>query len=150
MSDDLRELLRSLISHEVEFLVVGAHAVAYYARPRYTEDLDLLVSRNVENVNRLKKALDEFGAGIGDSGAAKLTGLDRAMIRLGTPPSMVDIINFGSKRPFADLWLNRVEGELDEVKVCFPSKEDLIEMKLEAGRPQDLVDVTSLKKSKKK
>lgn len=72
------------------------------------------------------------------------------MIRLGTPPSMVDIINFGSKRPFSELWLNRVEGTLDEVKVCFPSKEDLIQMKLEAGRPQDLVDVTSLEKSKKK
>ncbi|HYW30524.1 MAG TPA: hypothetical protein VE869_03375 [Gemmatimonas sp.] len=33
---DLRELLESLIAHQVEFLVVGGHAVAFHGYPRLT------------------------------------------------------------------------------------------------------------------
>ena len=41
MQSDWKELIALLKSHDVEFLVVGAHALAVHARPRFTEDLDV-------------------------------------------------------------------------------------------------------------
>ena len=39
--DDLKELLELLNRHEVEFLIIGAHAVAKYGYPRATKDIDV-------------------------------------------------------------------------------------------------------------
>jgi len=146
MNDDLRELLESLRSHGVEFLVIGAHAVGYYCRPRLTEDLDVWVGRQRDNAERLKAALADFGAPIGEQGAQTFSEKDRQMIRLGVPPHMVDILNFAGNRSFEEVWPNRQSGVLFGVEVTFPSKDDLIEMKSEAGRPQDLADIDRLRK----
>ena len=42
--------------------IVGAHAVAYYAEPRYTKDLDIFVRPTQDNANRIWAALARFGA----------------------------------------------------------------------------------------
>jgi len=147
MNDDLRELLESLRSHNVEFLIIGAHAVGFYSKPRLTEDIDVWANRDPENAARLKAALDHFGAPIGDSGAAEFSRLERQMIRLGVPPQMVDILNFAGKKDFSEVWVNRQSGNLFGVEVDFPSKEDLIEMKTAAGRPQDLADIDRLRRT---
>ena len=54
LNDDLKELIKLFQSHEVEFLVVGAHALAFHARPRFTEDLDLFLRRTDENIKRTR------------------------------------------------------------------------------------------------
>jgi len=46
------ELIDSLISHRVRFLIVGAHALAAHGRPRATQDLDLLVEPTLANARR--------------------------------------------------------------------------------------------------
>jgi predicted nucleotidyltransferase len=144
MNEDLRELLASLKSHRVEFLVIGAHAVAFYGRPRMTEDLDLFVGASRENAERLRKALEEFGAPIGLEGAERFASANRQMVRLGTPPNMVDILNFAGSRSFDEVYARRLEGELEGITLHFPAKEDLIEMKRAAGRRRDLADIESL------
>jgi hypothetical protein len=47
----LREFIESLNSHGVEYLVVGAHALAFHGRPRYTGDIDLLLRPALENAD---------------------------------------------------------------------------------------------------
>ena len=42
-SRDYEEFIESLKRSGARFLVVGAHAVAFYARPRATKDLDLFI-----------------------------------------------------------------------------------------------------------
>jgi len=49
---DWSEFLSLLISHHVRFVVVGGHAVAAHAEPRFTEDLDVLVATTVANGKR--------------------------------------------------------------------------------------------------
>src|SRR4051812_39627690 len=85
MNEDLRELLESLRSHEVDFIIIGGHAVAFHGRPRYTENLGLWVGRAPHNARKLKQALEEFGAPIGEEGAERFSQMERQMIRLGTP-----------------------------------------------------------------
>jgi len=60
LNKDLREFLGLLNSNEVEYLVVGAFAVAFHGFPRYTADLDLLVRPTEENADRVLRALSQF------------------------------------------------------------------------------------------
>jgi len=57
---DLREFIESLNSHEVEYIVVGAHALAFHGRPRYTGDIDLLLRPTPENAARIEQVLVKF------------------------------------------------------------------------------------------
>jgi hypothetical protein len=41
---NLREFIESLNSHGVEYLIVGAHALAFHGFPRYTGDVDNTVA----------------------------------------------------------------------------------------------------------
>jgi len=43
MSGDYKELFSTLNTYKIKYLVVGAHAVMFYAEPRFTKDLDVWV-----------------------------------------------------------------------------------------------------------
>ena len=58
---DYEELLRLLNRHEVKYCIVGAYAVAFYGKARFTKDMDVLVEPSLENGKRLVKALSDFG-----------------------------------------------------------------------------------------
>ncbi|HVL39870.1 MAG TPA: hypothetical protein VM328_10820 [Fimbriimonadaceae bacterium] len=146
--DDLRELLELLRSHNVHFLVIGAHALAFNGYPRATKDIDPWVRKDNQNAERLARALKEFGADIGASGAVKFATSDRQMIRLGVPPHMVDVLNFAGATEFEEVWEGSVEGELLGIRVHYPSKTALIEMKRAAGRNTCSIS-RSLSRSKK-
>jgi len=60
---DWRAFIESLNSSGVEYLVVGAVALAHHGFPRYTGDLDILVHNSPENARRLEGALQSFGKG---------------------------------------------------------------------------------------
>ena len=61
LDKDLREFVELLNSRRVEFVVVGAHALAFHGHPRYTGDLDSLVRPTVDNARRVAEVLNEFG-----------------------------------------------------------------------------------------
>ncbi len=60
---DLREFVELLSSLNIDFLVVGAHALAFHGHPRSTGDIDLLVRMSPQNARRLIEALNKFGFG---------------------------------------------------------------------------------------
>lgn len=60
---DFSELLALFNAHRVDYLIVGAHALAFHGAPRYTGDLDLLVCPDAENARRVLRALEEFSVG---------------------------------------------------------------------------------------
>ena len=62
LHNDLKELLRLLKSTGVDFLVVGAFAVAFYGRTRFTGDVDLFIRPSRNNVDLLQVALREFSS----------------------------------------------------------------------------------------
>ena len=43
LATDFDEFIASLTAHGVEFVVVGAYALAFHGAPRFTGDLDILV-----------------------------------------------------------------------------------------------------------
>jgi hypothetical protein len=45
------------------YLIAGAHALAYHAKPRFTKDFDVLVEPSEDNARRVIDALRDFGFG---------------------------------------------------------------------------------------
>lgn len=145
LSDDLKELIGLFQSHGVEFLVAGAHALAFHARPRFTEDIDLFLRRSKENAARVRLALDEFGFGLTDEAEARLSDDPRGMIVLGRKPNQVDLLNFLDGVDFDAAWHRRAEGKLGEIDVAFLSLEDYVSTKRATGRAKDIDDLNRLR-----
>ena len=61
IQQDFAELLRLLEKHKVEYLIVGGYAVAFHGYPRFTKDIDIFYNNKDDNVDKLQKALFEFG-----------------------------------------------------------------------------------------
>ncbi len=103
---DFEELFECLRGRRVRALVVGAHAVAYHAKPRYTKDIDLLIEPSEANAERLLQALDDFGFG-----GLDLTVEDFAspgkIVQLGYEPNRVDFITSLGSVSFEEAWAGR-------------------------------------------
>jgi hypothetical protein len=88
---DYEEFLESLNAHGVRYLVVEAHAVAFHARPRATEDLELLIDPTAENAGKTLAAIrDLFGGSDLGLTTADLIKAD-AVVQLGVAPSCIDL-----------------------------------------------------------
>ena len=62
-SHDYEEFIAALNAHGARYLVVGAHAVAFHARPRATKDLDILIESTAGNARKVLDALRDFFGG---------------------------------------------------------------------------------------
>jgi hypothetical protein len=85
MNSDFKEILKSFLDSQVEFLVVGGFAVMRYTEPRYTKDLDILINNSPENSERVIHALKAFGAPLIDITAADFM-TDDGLIRSESRP----------------------------------------------------------------
>jgi len=142
-NSDFKELLKSLNAANVEFLLVGAHAVMFYAQPRFTKDIDLWVNPQRENTEKLVVALREFGAPLQGITASDFTNQE-LVYQMGVPPNRIDIVMGVDGLTFEQAWKNRVRSQYDDVPFFLIAKEDLITNKRASGRPQDRLDLERL------
>jgi hypothetical protein len=140
---DFEELLASFRRHGVRALIVGAHALAHHARPRYTKDLDVFIEASEANARRILEALEEFGFGDAGISTEDLT-TPEMIIQLGYPPSRVDLLTSISGVSFADAWAGRVEGMVLGQKFPLIGRDQLVANKRASGRAQDLADLELL------
>jgi hypothetical protein len=141
---DLREFIELLNSHGVEYLIVGAHCLAFHGLPRATGDLDFFVRVSAENARGLKEVIDAFGfasTGLNDSDFLETD----QVIQLGVAPYRIDILTGINAVDFDEAWSNRVPGELDGLRVNYLSKDLFIRNKLAVGRSQDIADADRLR-----
>jgi hypothetical protein len=61
LAPDFDEFCALLTARAVEFVIVGAHALAFHGAPRFTGDLDILVRPTEQNGQRLLLAIADFG-----------------------------------------------------------------------------------------
>jgi len=150
MNRDFRDLLAEFNAHDVEFLIVGAHALAAHGHVRATEDLDVWVRPEPKNAKRVMSALKAFGAPLHD-----LTENDLAtpgvVFQIGVAPLRIDVLTAIDGVEFAEAWADRITSSFGDQPVAVLSREHLIMNKRAAGRTQDLADVERLEgKSKKR
>lgn len=143
MSSDFKEILSIFSANQVRYLVIGGYAVSEYTEPRYTKDLDIWIDPSKENSERVFLSLQEF-----DAPLYELTPADFAekgnFYQMGRPPVRVDILMSIDGPGFEQAWQNRLVIDLFDESVNLISLDDLIEAKMAAGRPKDLIDLENL------
>jgi Nucleotidyl transferase AbiEii toxin, Type IV TA system len=144
-------LVRELIEHDVDFVVVGGVAVVMQAMPRFTKDLDICYSPAQENLNALGRALlmlDAHLRGIDDDVPFVPDGRTLRGTRilcLTTSAGDIDLLVEPFGGPSYETLRRRADVmEVADHQVRVASIEDLLAMKRAAGRPQDLIDVEAL------
>ena len=147
LNQDFKDLLSTFNEHGVEFLVVGAHALAAHGFIRATKDFDVWVRPNAANARRVMQALQVFGAPTHD-----VTENDFAVpgitFQIGVDPVRIDVITIVDGLEFESAWQNRVAAEYGSVPAFVLSERDLITNKQASGRPQDLADIDALRNRK--
>jgi predicted nucleotidyltransferase len=146
-SRDYEEFVESLNHAGARYLIVGAHAVAFHARPRATKDLDLLLEPTSENGERVLLAIRQFlGSDLG------LTPEDFStpgrIVQLGVAPSRIDLLaKIEGVENFEAAWERRVDAQFGDVPAPYLSLDDLIRAKTSAGRDQDKADLRALRRA---
>jgi hypothetical protein len=145
ISEDLSELLSLLNSHGVDYIVVGAHALAFHGVPRFTEDIDFFVARSKENIERLAEALGEFGVVVPEEAKQEMRHKERGVIFIGHKPNRADFLNFLDGVEYDAAVDSRLPGLLAGQPVFFISLKDFVATKKASGRPKDVGDLAMLR-----
>ena len=143
---DYEEFIGALNAHGVRYLVIGAHAVAFHARPRATKDLDILVDPTPVNAQKVLDALrDFFGGADLNYTLEDIVDLD-CILQLGVAPVRIDLLSTIPGCPaFQAAWRRRVTARFGGVQTHYIGLDDLLRNKEAADRPQDRVDADVLR-----
>jgi hypothetical protein len=140
---DYKELLELFNQHKVEYMIVGAYALAYHGVPRFTGDIDIFVHPSPGNAKNILSALADFGFG-----SLNLTINDfkipNSVVQLGVPPVRIDIITSITGVTWEEADTGKSEGTYSDVQVYFLGREQYIANKRAIGRKKDLADLESL------
>jgi hypothetical protein len=138
--DDYEELIATLNSHGVEYIIIGAYAVGQHGYVRATDDMDIAVNPAPANAAKVAAALKAFAGIEVDPAEIK----EKTMIELGRDPNSVDILTAIKGVTWEKAWSTRITREVGEQPAPFLSRECLIESKRAAGRLKDHLDLQGL------
>src|SRR2546430_5051442 len=142
LNADLKEFLGLLNSRGVDYVIVGAHCLAFHGRPRYTADLDILISPTPDNAAKIAKLVVAFGF----EEVSEEDFLERdQLIQLGRAPYRIDLLTGLLGVETKEALATKVHATLEDIPVPMLSKRLLIKNKAAVGRPQDLADLETLK-----
>ncbi len=112
LSRDLREFIELLNSAKVEYLVVGAHALAWHGLSRYTKDVDFFINPALENAKKIIQVLEAFGFGSVGFKQEDFT-LPDQVIQMGREPHRINLLTGLSGVSREECWVSAVNGEID-------------------------------------
>lgn len=147
--EEAKAVLEALVQEDVEFVVIGAMAMAAQGLPRATHDLDLFVSPERGNVEALKRALRAYfdDPSIDEIDPDELAG-DYPAVEYSPPHgrySMDLLTRLGEAFSWEDLAAGSEEVKLGELTVRVASPLMLYRMKKDTVRPQDRVDAARIR-----
>ncbi len=156
---DIRGILEELVEEGVEFLIIGGVAVGYHGHIRATKDVDVVPAPDPGNIEKLARALERLGATVDGSeefGVEELPDpFDRDALAEGgnwvlvTRLGRLDIMQWiGDEGLWARLSPTAVEDEIAGLRIKMVSYEDLVTLKEQAGRPEDLTDLERLRQAR--
>jgi hypothetical protein len=143
MNPDFNDMLSALSDEGVDYLIIGAYAMAVHGVPRATGDIDVWVRPSPDNADRVLRALARFGAPLGSLRAADLTG-EGTVFQIGVAPNRVDVMTGIDGVRFDEAWPRRETRTIDGVTIAVIGRDDLIRNKRATGRPRDRADAEQL------
>lgn len=148
MNPDFKDLLSAFNAHGVEYLVVGAYALAAHGRVRATGDLDVWVRPEPGNATRVCSALAAFGAPLQDLTEQDLRS-PGIVFQIGVAPLWIDVLTGIDAVEFEEAWQTRFVTRFADQSVPVLSAAHLIRNKRAVGRAQDIADLEWLERAQK-
>ncbi|EMI22518.1 hypothetical protein RMSM_00543 [Rhodopirellula maiorica SM1] len=145
LNPDFKDMLSAFIDAKIEFLLVGAYAMAAHGYPRATGDIDLWVRADAATAPKVYQAIAEFGAPVGGLNVSDLSE-PGIVFQIGVPPVRIDILTQIDSVSFDDAWQNRISVNWDGLNIPVISLGDLIQNKRSTGRTKDLADAEQLER----
>ncbi len=145
LNPDYRDILSAFSEEKVEYLLVGAYALAAHGFVRAAGDIDRWTRPSKQNAERVMRALARFGAPLSELSVEdfKTPGI---VFQIEVAPGRIDILTMIEGVDFDEAWQDRKEIEVDGIRVHVISKLHLAKNKESSGRPQDKVDLDWLKR----
>lgn len=146
LNPDFHDILSIFNDQSVDYLLVGAYALAVHGFPRATGDIDLWILTTPDNARRVYAAIAEFGAPMEQLSEQDFV-TKGIVFQIGVAPCRVDVLTSIDGVEFEDAWSRRLEIDIEGLKVSVLSREDLIKNKRASGRPKDIADLAWLENS---
>ena len=155
---DPTDIFAALNAARITYLVVGGIAVVLYGVNRLTWDVDLAVELTAENLGSLETILKRIGfsrripapiQGLADPKVRKQWTEQKGMkvysFMEQHPPGRIIDVMVKPLRNFRAVYARRVTVTIQGIKVPLIPVDLLAQMKREAGRPEDLLDLKALR-----
>jgi len=139
------ELLVGLSKAGIEFITVGGLACAFNGYVRATEDVDILVKRDPQNIKKLLSFLSCYGQGFGSELSEADFSDEEGAIRV-IEEFPIDIFVVMGGKHYEQLASYIEKTIIEGVEIAYLSKEALIDLKRGSVREKDRLDVLALQK----
>ncbi len=143
VQQDFRELFALFNAHKVEYVVVGAYALAFHGAPRFTGDMDILVRPGVRNARRIVAALAEFGFSSLGLTVDDFRNAGR-VVQLGVAPVRIDLVTSLTGVSWKEAEAGSRPGAYGDLRVFYLGKKEFIRNKRAVGRKKDLADIEAI------
>jgi hypothetical protein len=145
LNSNFKDMLTALNDADVDYLLIGAYAMAAHGCPRATGDIDIWVRPTQENAARVWAALQRFGAPLSHVTVTDFYTPD-TVYQIGLPPQRIDILTSVSGVDFEAAWSERLQIDVEDLKLAVIGLRHLYQNKLACARDKDLLDAKILKK----
>lgn len=152
-------ILETLVTHGVDFVLIGGIASAIHGAPYSTIDVDVVPELQTSNLDHLASALRELEATLRDADEPNRIQIDfdgkrlkKALpdfrfLRFDTKYGYLDLLyKPAGTEGFRDLARSAEEQDVGSVQVRIASLEDVIRSKQAVGRPRDLQQLPTLRR----
>ncbi len=154
---DYQSLLRAFNKEGLKYLIVGGVAVNLHGYPRFTNDIDILLALDHENLAKMARIMQDFGyqqrlpisiQELDDSDKVRTLIKEKGLvaysfIHVTEPQFNIDVL-VGQSAEFEKFSAHRMKAEVWGLEVPVVSIDDLIAMKKDSDREKDIQDVVAL------
>lgn len=146
LNQDYKDMLCLLLENKVDFLLVGAYALAAHGFPRATAGIDIFVRPSKENAQHVYKTLSEFGTPLENVSISDFE-VPGIILQIGVKPRRIDMITKIDGLTFDEADNGKVIVNIEGLSIPVISKHNLIINKRATGREKDKLDAENLEKS---
>ena len=143
METEYLSFVRLMNEENVDYVIVGGHAVIAHGFLRTTGDVDILVRPSEENAERLLTVMKRYGYANDEFELTDFTRIP-SYLSFSRYDGYIDLMTFTPGVTFDECYQNRLILDIHGTAVSFINLRELIKNKRAVGRPQDLLDIENL------